>query len=161
MANEQQIQTELVQKFPFLAEKFVIKRERRIFCETAYDRFLEVFGYAVDKMDFRIFSTVTGLDEGENLSFLYHLSRLDGTLLNIKTSVSKTNPVLKTVTGWFPGSALYERELVDMFGAKVEGLPDGFRYPLPDSFPKDQHPLRKDWKPEMLPEGAGSIMEEK
>ena len=50
----------------------------------------------------------------------------------------------------FPGAELYERELVDMFGISVEGLPAGNRYPLPDDWPQGQHPLRKDWKKEML-----------
>jgi len=37
---------------------------------------------------------------------------------------------------------------MDLFGAKVEGLPEGPRYPLPDDWPKNQFPLRKDWKPD-------------
>ena len=46
----------------------------------------------------------------------------------------------------FPGAEPYERELADMFGIKIDGLKPGRRYPLPDDFPADQHPLRKDWK---------------
>ena len=29
---------------------------------------------------------------------------------------------------------------------KLRGLPAGRRYPLPEDFPTDQYPLRKDWK---------------
>jgi membrane-bound hydrogenase subunit beta len=29
-------------------------------------------------------------------------------------------------------------------------LPEGFRYPLPDDWPANQYPLRKDWSPEDL-----------
>jgi Ni,Fe-hydrogenase III component G len=47
----------------------------------------------------------------------------------------------------FVGAEIYERELVDLLGVKVEGLPSGNRYPLMDDWPKDQFPLRKDWKP--------------
>ena len=68
-------------------------------------------------------------------------------LLNIKTSVPKNNPNLKSIIGYFPGAEIYERELVDLLGVKVEGLPEGYRYPLTDEWPKDQFPLRKDWKP--------------
>ena len=39
-----------------------------------------------------------------------------------------------------------ERELMDLLGAKVEGLPAGKRYPLSDDWPTDEYPLRKDWK---------------
>ena len=48
----------------------------------------------------------------------------------------------------FPAAHIYERELVDLLGAKVEGLPPGNRYPLPDDWPEVQYPLRKDWKQE-------------
>ena len=47
----------------------------------------------------------------------------------------------------YAGAQVYERELVDLFGAQVEGLPPGNRYPLTDDWPTDEHPLRKDWKP--------------
>jgi Ni,Fe-hydrogenase III component G len=150
MANEETIRRELATKFPFMAEKIVVKRERRIFAEVPADRFMEVFAHAALAMDFSNLCTITGLDEGENLAFFYHLARMDGTMLNLKMAVPKTKPVIKTISGLFPGGAIYEREVVDLLGAEVEGLPPGERYPLPDNWPAGQYPLRKDWKPEML-----------
>ena len=150
MANEETIRQELATKFPFMAEKIVVKRERRIFAEVPADRFMEVFAHAALAMDFSNLCTITGLDEGENLAFFYHLARMDGTMLNLKMAVPKTKPVIKTISGLFPGGAIYEREVVDLLGAEVEGLPPGERYPLPDNWPAGQYPLRKDWKPEML-----------
>jgi len=156
MANEETIRRELATKFPFMAEKIVVKRERRIFADVPSDRFMEVFEHAAVAMGFSHLCTITGLDEGENLAFMYHLARPDGTILNLKTAVPKAKPVIKTITGIFPGGALYEREVVDLLGAEVEGLPPGFRYPLPDNWPAGQFPLRKDWKPEMLDEAGFS-----
>jgi Ni,Fe-hydrogenase III component G len=66
----------------------------------------------------------------------------------MKTFAPKSNPVIKTITNYFPAAHIYERELEDMFGAKVEGLTPGHRYPLPDGWPVGQYPLRKDWKQE-------------
>jgi Ni,Fe-hydrogenase III component G len=80
------------------------------------------------------------------LSFIYHLAQDTGILLNIKISVPKASPVLMTVSGYFPGAEIYEREVVDLLGAKVEGLPPGNRYPLIDDWPAGQYPLRKDWQ---------------
>jgi len=54
--------------------------------------------------------------------------------------------VIKTITDIFPPADIYERELEDLLGAKVDGLGDGKRYPLPDDWPKGEYPLRKDWK---------------
>jgi Ni,Fe-hydrogenase III component G len=39
---------------------------------------------------------------------------------------------------------------MDLLGIKVEGLPEGRRYPLPDNWPQGQYPLRKDWDPSVL-----------
>jgi NADH:ubiquinone oxidoreductase subunit C len=150
MANEESIKQELAKRFPFMADTIVIKRERRIFAEAPADRFLEVVSYVKTAMGFVNLCTMTGLDDGEKLSFIYHFSRMDGTMLNIKESVPKAKPVIRTITGIFPGGGIYEREVIDLLGAEVEGLPPGERYPLPDGWPKGQYPLRKDWTPEML-----------
>jgi membrane-bound hydrogenase subunit beta len=148
MIEEEKIQQELTDKFKCLEGKGRVQRDRRIYIEVPLEDFTEVFSYAVKKMDFPILCTITGLDEGDNLGFIYHLAKENGIILNLKTLASKTNPVIKTVTSYFPGAENYERELIDLLGAKVEGLGEGNRYPLPDSWPKDQHPLRKDWKPQ-------------
>ncbi|MCL2878399.1 MAG: NADH-quinone oxidoreductase subunit C [Acidobacteria bacterium] len=147
MANEQAIQAELQEKFPYFNEKINISRDRRLWAEIGSANFSEAFDYIVKKMDFAMLSLITGLDSGDNLEFIYHLARRDGTTLNLKTFVPKTNPVHKSVVvDYFPGAELYERELVDCFGAIIEGLPEGNRYPLPDDWPEGQYPLRKDWK---------------
>jgi Ni,Fe-hydrogenase III component G len=90
---------------------------------------------------------MTGLDEQDKLSVIYHIAQDRNIMINIKTSVPKDNPRLRTVTSYFPSADAYERELVDLLGVQVEGLPPGNRYPLPDDWPKGQFPLRKDWKP--------------
>lgn len=150
MSKEENIQQELVKQFPFLEGKFKIQRERRIFVEVLEVNFLKIFGYAAEQLKFGFLNTITGLDEGANLSFIYHLSGENGIILNIKVSVPKENPVILTVTHYFPAATLYERELVDLLGAKVQGLPEDKRYPLPDDWPIGEYPLRKDWKKDTL-----------
>lgn len=149
--REQNIQSKLESKFSFLKEKIKIKRARRLFVEVDnYSNFKPVFDFTVKDLGFNRICMITGLDEGENFSAIYHLAMFDGVVLDLKTSVPKSNPVIKSIMDTFPGAELYERELVDMFGFKVEGLPAGSRYPLPDDWPDGQYPLRKDWKKEML-----------
>lgn len=146
MAQEENITQELIKKFAYLEGKIRIQRQRRVSLEVNLVNFWEVFEYAVRQMQFAHLTTITGLDEGENLSFIYHLAGDSGIVLSIKTSVPKVNPVLRSVTPFFPGADIYERELVDLLGAKVEGLTSGNRYPLTDDWPADQYPLRKDWR---------------
>ena len=150
MSDEQATIAQLVQKFPFLEGKIRTPRQRRIFAEAPADKAREIFDYAVGPMGFSILCTITGLDLGENLGVIYHLSRTSGEVLNIQTAVPKAKPVLQTVTGTFPAADCYERELVDLLGFEVQGLPPGNRYPLPEGWPAGQYPLRKDWKSEVL-----------
>jgi len=146
MNAEEAVKKGLEEKFPFLKDKVSVRRERRVFAEVPYGNFREVLEYALNEMEFSVLCTITGLDEGANLSFLYHLARPAGMTLNLKTSVPKESPVMKTVTDVFPNAEIYEREIADLLGAKVDGLPEGKRYPLPDDWPRDEYPLRKDWR---------------
>lgn len=155
MSRENSIKEKLAAKFPYLNDKIQIPRDRRINLVMDYASFPEVFEYAITELKFIHLCTITGLDEAEHLSFIYHLAQDSGIMLNIKVSVSKNNPVIKTVTGYFAGADIYEREIVDLLGAKVEGLASGNRYPLRDDWPKGQYPLRKDWKQSDGIEGGG------
>lgn len=146
MPVEEDIQLKLVKNFACLENKIRIQRPRRLFAEIGQADFRKVFEYAVQELGFSHLISITGLDEGESLSFIYHLGQDKGVVLNLKTSVPRDNPVVRTVSALFTGAEIYERELVDLFGAKVEGLAQGNHYPLTDDWPKDQFPLRKDWK---------------
>jgi len=150
MSGEAEIQAQLLRKFPFLEGKVRVARERRLFADAPADKVGEVFAHATGPLGFTILCTITGLDLGENLGAIYHLARPTGEVLNLSTAVPKTRPVLATVSGQFPAADAYERELMDLLGFRVQGLPPGSRYPLPDGWPAGQYPLRKDWKAESL-----------
>lgn len=156
MAEEQDIINQLTAKFPFLQDTFVNPRPRRLFVPLTSQQGREVFDFAVKEMDFDILCTITGLDTGETLTAIYHLARNSGVMLNLQVAVGKDNPVLATVSDAFPAADAYERELIDLLGFVITGLPEGPRYPLPDDFPKDQHPLRKEWTADMLKQPSGA-----
>lgn len=150
MDKEKEIQQELIKKFNFPEEKIRIPKERRIFVDVSTEEFEEVLKFLMDKTHFDTLCTITGLDEGTAFGMIYHLTRQDGIVINLKIRVPKDDPKIKTIMGYFPSAEYYERELVDLLGVKVEGLPEGSRYPLPDGWPEGQYPLRKDWKSDML-----------
>jgi len=145
MSEAEGLQAKLVAKFPFLAGAVRIQRAKRVWVEVDRQRFAEVFASLVESLDFTNLCTITGTDEGADLGFIYHLARNSGLMVNVKTRCPKGES-MKTVTPYFPGAAIYERETEDLFGAHIEGLPEGSRYPLPDDWPEGEHPLLKDWK---------------
>ena len=144
--NQDDILQDLVKKFTFLEGKIRAPRARRIFIDDITANFDEVFDYAIKNLDFSILLTITGMDEGERITFAYHVARIDGNILTIKKSAPRSDPVINTIIPKFFSADIYERELVDLLGVRVEGLPEGNRYPLPDDWPKGEYPLRKDWK---------------
>jgi len=158
MTNEESIKSQLEGKFEFLKDKIKVTRERRLFSEyLSQEEFLSVFAFAVKNLQFAHLCTISGVDEIENFGFVYHLARQDGIVFSLKTSVPKDKAVIKSIGEYFPGGIIYEREIEDLLGVKVEGLPPGERYPLPDGWPAGQYPLRKDWNPEVLNEAKNPL----
>lgn len=147
MSNEEKLISELTQKFPFLSEKCVIVRPRRVTIVVDRDNAIDVFKYLYTEQEFDFLSTITGLDSGDNLEFIYHINNIKGMLINVKVFAPKTDAVIKSVLEVYAGATYYEKELEGMFGVKVDGLPVGRHYPLPENWPQDEHPLLKDWKP--------------
>ena len=75
---------------------------------------------------------------------LYHFATRD-LVPTLRALVSKESPTVPTITGFFPSAVFYEREVHDMIGVRSEGHPDLRTLVLPDDWPKDVYPLRKDW----------------
>ena len=150
MSRAEEIKAQLEGKFSVLADKITVSPSNRIYCQPV-DRadFSNILDYLFTEMKYDFLHVVIGLHVGDNLEFAYVISnREDRLLLSLKQFAPISDPVIKTVTDKYPSALWHERELVDLFGAVVEGLPPGLTYPLPDGWPKGNYPLRKDWKVE-------------
>jgi Ni,Fe-hydrogenase III component G len=90
-------------------------------------------------------SALTGLDMGEKIGLMYHI-RTNSAIITIRTEVSKQEPKIPTITDLIPGAAFHEREAADLFGVIFEGHPNPARLVLPEDWPENLYPLRKDAK---------------
>ncbi len=89
------------------------------------------------------FITITGLDQGECFELLYHLAA-GAAVLTLRVSLPRAEPTVNSITPIVPSAVVYERELKEMFGLTIVGLPElGYLF-LPDSWPEGVYPLRKD-----------------
>jgi membrane-bound hydrogenase subunit beta len=140
------IAAELRERFGIAESAVKIQRAKRLWVDVDQTQFFPVFGHLVKELSCTILCTITGLDLGADLGFIYHLARDGGIMVNVKTRAPK-GVAIRTIMEYFPGATIYERELEDLFGARVEGLPTGPRYPLPEDWPEGEHPLLKDWAP--------------
>ena len=84
--------------------------------------------------------TITGVDRGEEIELIYHLSNSKGGVFHLSTTVRKhgTAPSISDIV---PGAYIYEMEVHDMLGVLFEGNP-WMRYKLllPDCYPLDEPP---------------------
>jgi len=63
-------------------------------------------------------------------------------VLQVRTDREK--PEVPSLAGMIPGAIVYERELKDLFGIIPLGNPDLRRQAVPEDWPADVFPLRKD-----------------
>ncbi len=118
---------------------------RRLFLKVAPRVLVDVTTRLRDAYGLVFLSTISGLDNGATFEIIYHFST-PGQDFNIRTEVPKDAPRVPSITPVIPGAILYEREIQEMFGIVVDGIPDGRRLMLSDDWPEGQFPLRKDWR---------------
>ncbi len=127
------------------ALELVNPAKRRIFLSIDPAALIETVTLLRQKYDFWHLATITGMDSGEVFEILYHFGTTE-TAVTVRIRVPKADPRIASITPVIPGAILYERELQDMFGLVVADLPDARPLLLPEGWPPNVHPLRKDWK---------------
>jgi NADH-quinone oxidoreductase subunit C/D len=100
-----------------------------------------------DEFGYDFLSSVTGVDylSEEKMEVVYHLFKsTGGAILEIKAQIPRSDPVIPSLVGLFPGADFQEREAWDLLGIRFEGHPDLKRILMWEGFAG--HPLRKDWQ---------------
>jgi NADH-quinone oxidoreductase subunit C len=110
------------------------------------ERVADVARYLRDAQGYTYLSNITAVDhlaEGV-IELVYHFYRLEGGgPLAVKARVDRDNPALPSLTPFWPGASLQEREAFDLFGVQFAGHPDLRRVYMWDEF--EGFPMRKDF----------------
>jgi NADH:ubiquinone oxidoreductase subunit C len=91
-------------------------------------------------------TAITGLDDmkANEIEVLYHF--VNGSAnVNLRVRIPRDNGSIPSVCSLIPAATFFERELSEMFGINVIGTPNPDRLFLPDEWPTDAPPLRKDF----------------
>ena len=94
---------------------------------------------------------IAGNDTGEKIELVYLFSLFYGEKfkeisINLKVSLEREKPSIESITDLIPGAQTTERETKEMFGVEFIGLPEMRNIFLPEDFPKDIFPFRKEQK---------------
>ncbi|MBZ0289109.1 MAG: NADH-quinone oxidoreductase subunit C [Anaerolineae bacterium] len=101
---------------------------------------------AIDSADWGYLAGITGLDLGTEAGqflILYHFCA-SAAVLTLRVSVPREAASVPSICDVLPPASFYERELREMMGIEVVGLPNPDHLFLPDDWPDGVYPLRKD-----------------
>jgi len=128
-------------------KKLTKKSEKRIYIDIEPKDLREAVRLVFGRLGAR-FNIASAIDLPSGTEILYHF---DFDKLNMIVSIrvfspERKNPQFDSITPIFPGAEWIEREMHELFGIGFKGHPDLRPLLLPDGWPKDKYPLRKDFK---------------
>jgi Ni,Fe-hydrogenase III component G len=95
------------------------------------------------------FNTIIGIDrrpthQDFQTTHIFSLDE-DKIFVLLQASLDRTRPEMDSITPIIPGANWAEREAQDLLGIKFNGHVDPRRLALPDDWPENLHPLRRDF----------------
>lgn len=129
-------------------------REDMLIASVPKERLVEAVQHIHGELGGR-FITSCGSDM-RKLNGCYRVSQLfgldaDKTFLVLFTDIDPADPTIPSITELIPGAGWAEREVRDLIGVEPLGHPDPRRLVLPDDWPDNLYPLRKDFKVDERP----------
>lgn len=122
----------------------VERNEKRAFVTVSNEDWIAVTRHMYEKEQGRL-CTATGSDRPTGIELLYHFAiDRDGTIVNIRTTLSKPFPKIESLVPYYPAADFIEREIFDFLAVEFEGHPDLRKILSSDDRPPDFHPMRRD-----------------
>ncbi len=109
-----------------------------------------VVGLRVKRLGY--LAAIVGLDlgpEANEIEVLYHFCP-GNAVIALRVRVPRQGAVLPSLSEVIPSAEVFERELMEMFGIEITGLRNKQHLYLPDDWPVNTYPLRKDFDPGVL-----------
>jgi NADH:ubiquinone oxidoreductase subunit C len=111
------------------------------------DELLNVIQTLLDN-DWGYLATITGVDlgvEAGEIEVLYHFCH-GAAVVTLSVKVPRDNAVIPSICGIIPSASFFERELLEMLGVTITNTPNTDHLFLPDNWPDNVYPLRKDFE---------------
>jgi Ni,Fe-hydrogenase III component G len=119
------------------------RKPRRIYISAPAELAGEVVTYLVRDQKGRL-STLTGVDTPIGIELLYHVALdKEGVVITVRTLAHKPELRIASITPQVPAANWVEREVHEMLGVEFVGHPKMETLLLPDDWPPNVYPLRK------------------
>jgi len=102
---------------------------------------------------------ISALDNGQSFELIYHLTGPHRMVIAIAIELPRDRPEMHTTSDILPPAGIYERQIYDLFGIVFTGHPNLKRIILSEDWPRDEFPMRKDWKPKPRTPRGGARQE--
>ncbi len=135
----------------------VTQLRRFTILEVAPENAKEACRQVASLPNFYHLSTITGIDEGTEISLQYHFWQ-GREFITVRTKISKPNLITSSIVDVLPSALFYEAEIADLLGVQFQGNPlMGRKLLLPDAYPPEAPPpLRRE---AVLPEEIRGMMD--
>lgn len=141
---------EELRKLPEAVTEASVQRPHRVIAKVRPEGVVEVCRL-LRSFGFDHLSCVTCVDHNTELEMVYLIwSYKKKCLMELRASISGTEPKIRSLTSLWTGAEFHEREAYDMFGVLFEGCPNLTRVLLPDDW--TVFPFRKSFKVESIHE---------
>ncbi|MFX0167787.1 MAG: NADH-quinone oxidoreductase subunit C [Candidatus Hodarchaeota archaeon] len=127
----------------FISAEFL--REHSIYVTVKAEAVRKAVDWMKQEWGLTHLSSITGMDLRGELAVIYHFE-VKAVSVSLHIQVPTSHPDVDSITPLIPGATLYEREVHDLLGVKFKDHPNLKRLILPEDWPKDVYPLRKDWE---------------
>ena len=144
--TREEILNSIKDKFGGRILKFYDKSAKRIYADVDRKDIPDIVRFVFKDLGAR-FNIATAIDNPENIEMMYHFDFDKLSLVfTIRTYVPKNDCVIDSILPIMKGAEWIEREIHELFGLEFRGHPNMKPLLLPDGWPKDKYPLRKEFK---------------
>ena len=128
---------------------------KKVYLEISGKAIQSIAGYLFRDLGAR-FNTIVGIDRRPTHQDFQttHIFSLDADKMFVllQASLDRNQPQIDSITPIIPGANWAEREIQDLLGIRVNLHIDPRRLALPDDWPENLHPLRRDFVYNFRPE---------
>jgi membrane-bound hydrogenase subunit beta len=124
---------------------------RSLWVEVKKSAFRDAVEHICHLQEYPHLAIISSSDLGAEVELIYHFTiyyghHLEELSLGLRVKVPKSDLKIPTITDLIHGAVFTEREIQEMMGVEVVGIPDKRRLFLPEDFPEGVYPWRKDEK---------------